>query len=235
MLLKDLGQKAEAEEAYRQALAIDPQHTYAWSNLGGLLEDLGQKAEAEEAYLQALAVDPRLAKTWANLGVLLKDLGRKVEAEEAYRRALAVDPQDADAWSDLGNLLRSQKRYPEALDALEKAVTLSLENAIIHLALGAVYRKLGRAEEAEREFTQAKAFAENESRYNRACIAALCGELETAFSLLKEVLENKEQTIDFVLEDPDWEDLREHAAFKQILAEARESESSAQNRPENPG
>ena len=96
-------------------------------------------------------------------------------------------------------------------------MVLRPERAIDHAGLGSVYQKLGRTEEAIHELMEARRFAENENRYNRACIAALCGELKEAWTLLEQALGDHETTAAWVRQDPDWEDLREHPEFKAIL------------------
>jgi tetratricopeptide (TPR) repeat protein len=117
-VLADLGKRAEAEAAYRQALAIQdklageypavPQYRQelatSHNNLGILHARLGKRAEAEEAYRKALAIHEKLAGEYPavpqyrqelatshnNLGNLLASLGKPAEAEAAYRQALAI-------------------------------------------------------------------------------------------------------------------------------------------------
>ncbi|HXF85478.1 MAG TPA: tetratricopeptide repeat protein [Anaerolineales bacterium] len=82
VLLEKLERYAEAEDAFRQAIAKDPNDAAAYSNLGNLLQKLGRYAEAEDAYRQAIAKDPNDAQAYSNLGVLLKKLERYAEAED---------------------------------------------------------------------------------------------------------------------------------------------------------
>jgi tetratricopeptide (TPR) repeat protein len=219
LLLNGLGRKKEAEDAYRHALDANPQDANTWYNLGNLLGDLGRKGEAETAYRQALQVNPKFAQAWSNLGVLVDDLGRRDEAETAFRQALQADPQYAQAWSNLGIFLRTHDRLDEACGALEQAVLHAPDDSICHAGLGAVYRKLGRHEEATQEFTRARELSKDESTYNRACIAALCGEVETTFQLLEDAILKGEVTKDWVRHDPDWEDYQEDDRFIQLTKE----------------
>ncbi|HEX7613395.1 MAG TPA: tetratricopeptide repeat protein [Candidatus Limnocylindrales bacterium] len=86
ILLTEQGRPAEAEEAYRQAIASGhaDQAPRAAVNLGVLLSEQGRPAEAEESYRQAIASGhadqaPRAAD---NLGALLKERGR-LEANQS--------------------------------------------------------------------------------------------------------------------------------------------------------
>ena len=123
---------AEAEQAHRQALEIDPKYTSAWVNLGNLLSNnLQRYEEAEQAYRQAIEIDPKEAVAWYNLGVLLSDnLQRYAEAEQAYRQAIEIDPKEAVAWYNLGVLLSDNlQRYAEAEQAYRQAIEIDPKKA----------------------------------------------------------------------------------------------------------
>ncbi len=96
----------EAEEAYRNAIKLDPEFARPWNNLGNLLRNhLSRYTEVEEAYRNAIKLDPEFAWPWHNLGILLQyHVSRYTEAEEAYREAIKLDPKDAWPWIGLGNL-----------------------------------------------------------------------------------------------------------------------------------
>lgn len=101
----ELSDPAEARDAYRRALELDPQHADARVNLGYLLQEEGRLEAAVEHYRAALAAEPTHATAAFNLGVALEDLGRPREAERAYQMALEVDPGFADAHYNLSGLL----------------------------------------------------------------------------------------------------------------------------------
>jgi tetratricopeptide (TPR) repeat protein len=119
LLLAGLNKRAEAEAAYRQALAIREKLTAEYpavsqyrlelagshNSLGALLlAGLSRQAEAETAFRQALAILDKLAaehtsvpqrrlelgRSHNDLGFLLAGLGKRAEAEAAYRQALAI-------------------------------------------------------------------------------------------------------------------------------------------------
>lgn len=95
---------AEAREAYRRAIEIDPQHADAHVNLGRLLHEAGEVAAAEAHYRCALMTRPDDATAAFNLGVALEDSKRDPEALEAYERAIAADRAYADAHYNLARL-----------------------------------------------------------------------------------------------------------------------------------
>ncbi|MBF0155532.1 MAG: tetratricopeptide repeat protein, partial [Magnetococcales bacterium] len=161
-----LGQYAEAEEAYRRAIALDEKDASPWSGLGNLLSDQTRFAEAEEAYRRAIALDEKDAFPWNGLGTLLMShLGRYAEAEEAYRRAIALDEKNAYPWGGLGVLLADHLgRYAEAEEAYRKAIALDEKKAAIWNNLGNLLTGyLGRYAEAEDAYRRAIALDEKDA------------------------------------------------------------------------
>jgi tetratricopeptide (TPR) repeat protein len=80
LALYDAGRHAEAEQAYREAIAACGEDCALMYNYALLLEDLGRDAEAVEAYEGALRDDPDFADAHYNLALLYEKLGRGQEA-----------------------------------------------------------------------------------------------------------------------------------------------------------
>jgi tetratricopeptide (TPR) repeat protein len=110
---------AAAEEAYRQALEIDPAMADARLNLGRLLHEAGRTVEAEGHYRRALESRPDDATALFNLGVALQDLGRPADAAEVYEKALESDPELADAHYNLAFLYEELGRKRSAIGHLK--------------------------------------------------------------------------------------------------------------------
>lgn len=88
-LLQQLGQSAQAQQAYEQALALSPDFAQARINLGLVLEKQGQTAQAIAAWAhltgQRYAKDPVETDL---LTVALNHIGRVHENNRDYRQAL---------------------------------------------------------------------------------------------------------------------------------------------------
>lgn len=130
---------ADAERAYRQALALAPQHAWANLQLGGLLARAQHTKAAIGHFEAALATLPNLALLHCNLGTAHFVDGDLVAAEACYRRAIALDSGYGNAQFLLGRLLMQLDRKAEARAALERV--LQLEPA--HAAARAALQQLG--------------------------------------------------------------------------------------------
>ncbi len=109
------GAPAQARDAYRRALALDPSHPGANLNLGRLLHDAGDAPAAEAHYRRALEARPGDAVALFDLAVALEDRGRLEEALGTYRQALEKEPAMADAHHNAARLCERLGRRAEAV------------------------------------------------------------------------------------------------------------------------
>ena len=114
------GSPAEAIDAYRRALALDPSLADAHVNLGRLLHESGDAAHAAPHYEAALAARPDDGTAAYNLGVALEDLKRLPEALLAYEKATRLEPENADAHFNAATLAEKLGRFSEALRHLRE-------------------------------------------------------------------------------------------------------------------
>jgi tetratricopeptide (TPR) repeat protein len=111
---------AEARDAYRRALELDPHHADAHVNLGRLLQEGGDAGQAIAHYLLALAEQAKHATAWYNLGIALEDLRRRSDAIRAYEQAIAADPALTDAYYNLSRLYEAAGKRAAALRSLSR-------------------------------------------------------------------------------------------------------------------
>jgi Flp pilus assembly protein TadD len=147
--------RADAEAAYRDALALEPDNATALTNLGVLLADLDRTDEAEACHRRAIALAPDNAAAHTNLGLLLQAQHRDAEAETCQRRAVALAPEQGEAHTNLGNLLADHGDPREAEAHLRRALELSTDPAPAHQNLGVFLAAQGRDDEAEACFRNA--------------------------------------------------------------------------------
>ena len=118
-----------AVEAYRQAIALRPNSSATYRNLGDALRKLGQASEARIAYLAAvrlsegdLNVNPNDARTIASLALYLQKAGETEKAGTRIDEALARAPRDVDVLFRAAEVHALAGRTDAALEALRAAV-----------------------------------------------------------------------------------------------------------------
>jgi len=97
IVLKALGRRDEAIEAYRRAIELNPAHANAYNNIGVLLKAQGEWADAEAAYREAIRLNPEHIDAYNNLGVLLSSRKRTPEAVECFCRVTTLSPKHPEA------------------------------------------------------------------------------------------------------------------------------------------
>jgi tetratricopeptide (TPR) repeat protein len=95
---------AAAEAAYRQAIALAPDHVYAAVNLGALLCDAGRCHEAYEVLEAAIRRQPEEPLLHFNAAIALEDLRRGREALVRYEACLRLAPDFLDAHHNAAKL-----------------------------------------------------------------------------------------------------------------------------------
>ena len=116
------GRLAEAEQLYRQILALDPHHTDSLHLLGVLAGQVGRYDFAVELIGQAIAVRGDDPLFHYNLANALRDQGKPDEAAAGYERALKFKPDLAEAHNNLGIIFQSQGRLDDAAAHFTRAL-----------------------------------------------------------------------------------------------------------------
>lgn len=142
------GQHAQAEQLYRQVLAVDPRQYDAWHLLGLAEHQQGASEPAIQHIREALRLKPDFPEAHYNLGNVLRDLKRPAEAAACYQQALRWRPESAETHYNLANALHDLHQYALAAESYERAVQLrpNYQKAINNL--GNCYMDLDRHAEA---------------------------------------------------------------------------------------
>jgi tetratricopeptide (TPR) repeat protein len=161
---EERGELAKAIAEYRILLKRVPDRPGIHYRVGGLLMSLSASAanseEARKEFEEELKLNPQNASAEFYIGELARQANDLPKAIQHYRQALVIYPGFAEASYGLGRSLLDSDKTAEAVAPLEAAVKLSPGNPAIHLALGRAYQRLGRKEDASREFAQQKSTSE---------------------------------------------------------------------------
>ncbi|WP_035693502.1 tetratricopeptide repeat protein [Azospirillum halopraeferens] len=193
LVLHALGRVAEAEAAYRRALALRESYPEAHNSLGSALQEQGRPAEAQAHYRRALDLRPAYPEALVNLATLLRDADRVVPAEAALRRAVALAPDDAAALDTLGVILTETGRAAAAEAVHRRALCLAPGDPEALVNLGLALRALGRTGEAEACYRHALAHAPGDAlaRWNLALLLIGRGDLAEGRELYEARFESR--------------------------------------------
>ena len=186
----------------------------AFVNKGVALRQAGRTDEAVAVYQEVeqrfgdapdTALRELVSRALVNKGVALGQAGRADEAVTAYQEV--------------------EQRFGDAPDtAMREQVTTALFNKGVTLGqAGRTNEAVAAYQEVEQRFGAPPDTALRElvskAKYNLACALARNGQPDNAFSKLQECLTKGEVSREYVLQDPDWEHLRDHPRFRELTKE----------------
>ena len=143
---------AGAAKSLRAAVNLNTRRSEARFFLGTALEAAGESAAALAEYEKLVASDANSAVGQLGLGALLVKQGKLEAAVAALQRAISLDPKSFEGYWALGRALALGEHFQEASEAFTTAVGLAPERSDAHYQLGLALRRLGRTDEANREF-----------------------------------------------------------------------------------
>jgi tetratricopeptide (TPR) repeat protein len=146
--LQQAGRLAEAEKAYNQILAAQPDHFDSLHLLGIVCHRRGDDAQALRHIDLALEINPNDILALNNRGIALRALKRFEDALASYDRALALWPDYAEALLGRANALKELQRFEAALSSYDRTLRLRPDWVDVHVNRGIVLHALKRFEEA---------------------------------------------------------------------------------------
>ncbi len=109
-----------AIEAYREAVQINPRHTFAHFNLGLILMKMGKVTEAINEWEAVIRVNPRDVDAIFNIAVALAQVGRRREAIPFFEKVLQLKPEHVQAHQNLGIIYRDENQFAKAKHHLRR-------------------------------------------------------------------------------------------------------------------
>ncbi len=132
-----LKQYRESEQAYRQAIKLDPYNAAdAYYALGLTYRDWGQFDDEIQAYKQAIRLKPDYFAAYERLGQRYLQLKKYPEAIDAFKQLSAQRPGDASAQNNLGEAYEAMGKHDEAVEAFKQATRLKPDFGKAYFNLG---------------------------------------------------------------------------------------------------
>ncbi len=190
--LMNAGRVSEALATIQEAVDADPGSAPLRMQQGQLVLRAGRYADAEAAFRKALEIDPYLTDAHNFLGTVYQEMGRHADAEREYQAALAdlAYPTPELVYLNLGLLHGDLGHDAEAIEALRRAVGINPKYFKAHFHLAASLERVGKYDEAAREYEVAEpAFRSNgEYFYRRGFAYFRLGRVQAAKDSLNRVL-----------------------------------------------
>lgn len=105
-----LGDYQSTEDFCRKALAVKPDHAYAYKGLGLGLARQGRVDEGVASLERSIALAPQWCDSYWDLAVTLMDAGRTDEALQVVERAEKAVPAEAQRLRGLGQTICTRAR-----------------------------------------------------------------------------------------------------------------------------
>lgn len=169
--------------------------------------------------LQAVRQNPRNYRLLENLGEAYKSAGWYEDAIDAFQKTLSMNPENAMCHYRLGLVYAAQQRSEDAIQSFQKVIDITPQFARAYASLSSQYRKLGLEDIAKAYYEKAQALqVDDESDYNKACMAALGGNHDRALELLEVALQNERSYLTWAQHDSDFHCLQNDVRFQSLLS-----------------
>ena len=122
--------KSVEVEAMRKLVAMSPEDSDSWNQLGKSLYQSGQHAEAIKAFQRALEIKPGVGEVLANLGVTFKTSGEMTEYEKIVQSLALVDPKLARDLMEFSPAKMGEKGLAPVPPSEPSATTSSASRAV---------------------------------------------------------------------------------------------------------
>lgn len=187
-----IGMLIEAENAYRQALDIEPQHEPAHINLAAVYVQQGHLEEAERHLHVAIEIRPGYYRAYYNLGLLFTLLDAEDEALTWFERAL--ERKSDHFWSlvNSAEIHLGRDDLEEALTCYQIALATGWDHTATSLRLSELFQRMGDYKQAEDYLTEALTRRKSpETLYNLAWTQLAQGKFKEAVENLNAALQSQ--------------------------------------------
>jgi adenylate cyclase len=216
----------EAQRASQKALELDPNSAEAHVSAGQALAIQRRFSEAATAFERAIERDPTLYEAYYLYGRAMFESGDVEKAANLFENAQSVRPDDyesralrAQSLTELGRVDEARRANEDAVQSIEKHLELDPDEPRAYSLGASILIRLGKTVRSRQWTQQAMTLAPNDPLilYNAACNLAMLGEIDRALDGLESALEAGVAVGDWIQHDPDFDSLRGHPRFREIV------------------
>jgi tetratricopeptide (TPR) repeat protein len=180
-----------AEDAFRQAISLDPNHKRALINLGKILQAQNLHQQALEYYLKAAVLDPSDADPIFFSGQLYAETNRLEDATRQFERVLKINPRYPKAHVNLGQMALRKSNPQAALESAMQERTINPDLSDAYVLAAEAYFALRQYSNCAAEYQRAvsKKGQGATTLVKMARCYRLAGALDSAGSLLRQAVQ----------------------------------------------
>ncbi|MHC4962273.1 MAG: tetratricopeptide repeat protein [Planctomycetota bacterium] len=145
---KQLGHYERAEEIYKHAIKLAPDHVNGYVEIANLYLDSKRFSDANVYLQKAIKLDPNNPQPYFKSALLLlREKKRPKEAEELFLKALSLN-EESNTYYYLAQCKYQQKQYADAIEYCKKSLELNLARRSAHYLWANCSRRLGDTDKA---------------------------------------------------------------------------------------
>ncbi|WP_112263940.1 tetratricopeptide repeat protein [Lentzea terrae] len=154
-LLTRMRRTEEAEAAWAEVIAVDPNHSEYYFERAGLYRRLGRYNEAMADYATAIRLAPPYPEPHYNRADLAQELGELDLAEAEFTRVLDLDPEFVDAYVNRASLRYERGDAEGAAADVSAGLAVDPDQPHLHCLRGLLASDTGNADDARESFETA--------------------------------------------------------------------------------
>jgi adenylate cyclase len=211
-----------AKRAFKRAFELDPDLLNAHAYYGWFLGGMGQFDRAIAESQLAVELDPLSLEAGWILGEVLYFAGRYDDAIAQNKKILDLNPYYWPAAVNLARVYLQKGQNVEAIALLKKIIESGVSNPHPTGILGYAFALAGPKKEAEKILQEFKQQSQNKfiSPLYYALIHIGLGNIDQAFELMDEALQEHSWYIPFLKVLPEFDPLRNDSRFAVLLKKA---------------
>jgi tetratricopeptide (TPR) repeat protein len=182
------GDLPAAIQAYKDALAVDPNYADALGDYGSALALQQNWQDAAQMFERAIQARSDDSLVHTNYARVLIALGKSEQARRELDEAFRIDPKNRVALVALANMEMKDARYDKAIGYLERAIALYPSSANLHDRLAYVLGRSGELSAAVKHSQEAVTLDPKliSARLNLGANLALSGDFKGAVTAYEE-------------------------------------------------
>ena len=141
MAYQKKGMKVEALQEYNRVLAVNPNSSFTYNNIGNILIDYGRIDEGISKFKEALRLKPNYYDAHFNLGLAYYKKKLFDDSINEFKLAIHYEPDRAKAHHCLGIVYANKDMLDKAIVEMEEAIRLKPDYAEAYKNLGIIYMK----------------------------------------------------------------------------------------------